>query len=477
MPSEEQISKTAFIPDRVDLLEELYKKLAKQLPAYATVTANYTQPNPGTQVEIFMAATDWLVVNQLIQVWDPDTGRGGFYEVKVVNEGDDDTEPSVLAELQAYTVLTSGAGVVIPVGARISISSGQPDFNFILNEYRQGQIQSYTITPSAAVNWVTITFAANTSVQVQMVITCGEVGFNRVREYMVTKAEGLDVFADNMENYHSGVDEAEQIGVTWESDENSITFKLSGTEYGEVGDTTELEYPVTTERTVRTRFLMNSVSNLVTYRISGGIVYDYSDEPPLVPETIEVYRPLRFSKLSEMLAYDYSKVQPYWPVDCDGLEVSRDQKFGASCFWDPDSEEDADNFNIFQPTTVSGAGRLVRSLIGSPLTIASGGDDFVVADEIDIGEYGACLVAASMHGTNHALSYLFAVVTTSGNGVAVATLASSIYSANGSIAVAAATIEVNKAIKLTFTRNPAASTAAMACKYKVTPLHNRLSLV
>jgi hypothetical protein len=109
-------------------------------------------------------------------------------------------------------------------------------------------------------------------------------------------------------------------------------------------------------------------------------------------------------------------------------------------------------------------------------TMASGGSDTLYIDDIVIGKMGGCLVSAQMFGPNHVLSYLFAAVTTNTTGITVATLASDIHSANGSIAVSGGTTNNSQYLKITYTRNASASTAAMECKYRITPLHNLLDI-
>lgn len=104
-------------------------------------------------------------------------------------------------------------------------------------------------------------------------------------------------------------------------------------------------------------------------------------------------------------------------------------------------------------------------------TMGAGGPDTLDVDDLVVGEYGGCLVHAAMHGDQHALSYVFAVALTNTNGITAATLVSDVHSGNGSIAIAGGTTDSSKYVKITFTRNGAASTAAQKCKYRITPLH------
>lgn len=185
----EHISKTKKIIERIDLLEDLVSILLQNAPVYSSLTAGFVQPSAGSQVEVDMETTDWVVANQLVQIWS-NTGVGapysGYYRVEQVV-----SSTRLLLELQPYGYNTSPAGTVMPSGARASLTSGQPNYQEILEGLLTGDYRNISVPAGQAVDWATITLPVqNRAIEIELRMHIPVLGFIRHRSYLVIRKSG-----------------------------------------------------------------------------------------------------------------------------------------------------------------------------------------------------------------------------------------------------------------------------------------------
>lgn len=179
-------SSTAPILERVNHLEDVVTGIVKGSPSYVLTTASFIQPAALKQVQIKVGATDWLQAGNLLQIYDLVSGKGGYY--KVISVVDED---ELVVENQAYTYNTTGAGQTIPAGARVQMSSGQPDFRAIIYSILIGLDKTVPIVAGGTQQFFTLQMP-NTDHCAELILRLHvkQIGFPIVRRYWVLNKTG-----------------------------------------------------------------------------------------------------------------------------------------------------------------------------------------------------------------------------------------------------------------------------------------------
>ena len=104
--------------ERLSLHGDILKEIPDITTPFGNTTANFTQPQVGSQVQIEVNATTWMAVNQRLLISD-DSGvvwKGGSY--KIINVVDVDT---VIVELET-SADNSPLNTIIPSGATVAVT-------------------------------------------------------------------------------------------------------------------------------------------------------------------------------------------------------------------------------------------------------------------------------------------------------------------------------------------------------------------